>query len=281
MPIGDESTQLSATALERILEVTRSLARPSDTTTMLENIIDASRTVLEAERGTVFLYDAKNKELVARVATGQVEMRVPDDKGIVGKCAQTRRVINVPDCYADPRFNQDIDRETGYRTRCLMTVPLIGHDDSLEGVLQVLNKRDGVFTETDERVATALAAQCAVALQRTRLLKDLVSKERMERELLVARQIQMRVLPQVMPQIEGCDVFGWCRPADQTGGDIFDLLTKLVVDKRGRVALAIDLRRDIAVGIIADGLAHGALAVCFGCQTVEAVIGAGDDVGHR
>jgi len=236
MPTGDESTQLSATALERILEVTRSMARPSDTTTMLENIIDAGRTVLEADRGTVFLYDAKNRELVARVATGQVELRVPDDKGIVGKCAQTRRVINVPDCYADPRFNQDIDRETGYHTRCLMAVPLVGHDDSLEGVLQVLNKHDGIFTETDERVATALAAQCAVALQRTRLLKDLVAKERMERELLVARQIQMRVLPQVMPQIEGYDVFGWCRPADQTGGDIFDL--QIMPDGRLMILLA-------------------------------------------
>ncbi len=132
-------------------------------------------------------------------------------------------MINVPDCYADPRFNQEVDRKTGYRTRCLMAVPLVGHDDSLEGVLQVLNKGAGTFTEKDERVAAALAAQCAVALQRTRLLKDLVAKERMERELQVARQIQMRVLPQVMPQIEGYDVSGWCRPADQTGGDIFDV----------------------------------------------------------
>ncbi len=223
MAIEDGATQLDAKALEQILKVTRALARPSDTTTMLTNVIDAGRSVLGAERGTVFLYDAENEELVAKVATGEADLRVPADRGIVGECARTRRVINVPDCYSDPRFNQEVDRKTGYRTRCLMAVPLVGHDDSLEGVLQVLNKKNGSFTDEDERVATALGAQCAVALQRTRLLKDLVAKERMERELEVARGIQMRVLPQVMPRVEGYDVSGWCRPADQTGGDIFDV----------------------------------------------------------
>jgi len=123
-----------------------------------------------------------------------------------------------------------------------MAVPLIGHDNSLEGVLQVLNKHDGVFEEQDERVATALAAQCAVALQRTRLLKDLVTKERMERELLVARRIQMGVMPQEMPRIEGYDVFGWCRPADQTGGDVFDLQPM----KDGRLMI-----------LLADATGHG------------------------
>ena len=217
------TTQLDAKALERILKVTRALARPSDTTTMLASVIDAGRSVLGADRGTVFLYDAENEELVAKVATGEADLRVPADRGIVGECAKTRKVINVPDCYADPRFNQEVDQKTGYRTRCLMAVPLVGHDDSLEGVLQVLNKQDGAFTDEDVRVARALAAQCAVALQRTRLLRDLVAKERMERELQVARRIQMRVLPQVMPQLESYDVSGWCRPADQTGGDIFDV----------------------------------------------------------
>ena len=238
----DGVTALDAKALERILEVTRALARPTDTTTMLANVIDAARSVLGADRGTVFLYDADKEELVARVATGEADLRVPADRGIVGECAKTRRVINVPDCYADPRFNQEVDRKTGYHTRCLMTVPLVGHDDSLEGVLQVLNKGNGTFSDKDERVATALAAQCAVALQRTRLLKDLVAKERMERELQVARSIQMRVLPQVMPKIGGYEVSGWCRPADQTGGDIFDVL----VEEDGRLVL-----------LLGDATGHG------------------------
>ncbi|MDH3628444.1 MAG: SpoIIE family protein phosphatase [Acidobacteriota bacterium] len=214
---------LGAKALERILEVTRDLARPLDIDTTLEHVIDAGRSILNAERGTVFLYDSENDELVTRVATGADEFRVPASKGIVGECARTRQVVIVPDCYADSRFNPEIDRKTGYRTRCLMAVPLIGHDDSLEGVLQVLNKRKGVFGSEDERIATALAAQCAVALQRSRLLREKVARERLEQELEVARSIQQRVFPQSMPTMDDYEVCGWARPADQTGGDIYDI----------------------------------------------------------
>jgi len=211
-------------ALERILEVTRRLATPFDLTTMLTQVIDAARAVLHADRGTVFLYDSRTKELYSTVATGVETLRFPASRGIAGECADTRKVINVPDCYADPRFNRETDRKTGYRTRCLLTVPLIGYDESLVGVMQVLNKKKGVFTREDQRIATALAAQCAVAIQRMQMLADLVEKEKMERELAVARDIQARVLPKAVPRLAGYDLAGWSRPADQTGGDIFDII---------------------------------------------------------
>src|SRR5210317_942977 len=149
-------------ALRQILEVTRKLAAPFDLDTMLSEVVDAAREVLDADRGTVFLYDDQSDELVVRVGTGLEQIRIPADKGIVGESAQTREIINVPDCYADPRFNRAIDRQTGYRSRCMLTIPLIGYEDSLVGVLQILNKIDGVFDEKDEYVAQALAAQAAV-----------------------------------------------------------------------------------------------------------------------
>jgi len=73
-------------------------------------------------------------------------------------------------------------------------------------------------------VATALAAQCAVALQRHRLMIEMVAKQKMERELEVARQIQVSFLPKRMPEIAGYEIAGWSRPADQTGGDVFDVI---------------------------------------------------------
>ena len=215
---------LSAEAMERILAVTRRLATPFDLTTMLSQVIDAARAILRAERGTVFLYDSRTHELYSTVATGVDTIRFPADRGIAGECAVTRRVVNVPSCYADPRFNRETDQKTGYRTRCLLTVPLIGRDESLVGVMQVLNKKKGVFTGEDQRIATALAAQCAVAIQRTQMLADLVEKERMEKELAVARDIQTRVLPKKVPRLPGYDLAGWSRPADQTGGDIYDII---------------------------------------------------------
>jgi len=218
-----KASPLDAATLERILEVTRELAAPFELGELLTRIIDAGRDVLLADRGTVFLFDAATDELVVRVATGIGELRIPAGKGIAGECARTRATINVPDCYADQRFNPEVDRSSGYRTRCLLTVPLIGHDDALVGVLQLLNKEGGVFDVRDERIASALAAQCAVALQRVRLTQELLVKEQMERELAVAREIQIGCLPRRMPDLPGYDLAGTSRPADATGGDMYDV----------------------------------------------------------
>jgi phosphoserine phosphatase len=210
--------------LERILEVTRQLATPFDIQEMLGQVIDSGRAILDADRGTVFLYDEQTNELVSAHATGVKELRFPADRGIVGEAAQTRQIISVPDAYADPRFNPEGDKKSGYRTRCLLTVPLIGYDDSLVGVLQLLNKKEGVFTGEDETVAAALAAQCAVALQRVQMTEQLLMKERIDRELAVAREIQTECLPREMPTVKGYDVAGLSTPAEETGGDTFDLI---------------------------------------------------------
>jgi phosphoserine phosphatase len=211
-------------ALRQILEVTRKLAAPFDLDTMLAEVVDASREILNADRGTVFIYDEKNDELVVRVGTDLDNIRIPADKGIVGESAQTRKIINVPDCYADERFNRAIDKQTGYRSRCMLTIPLIGYEDSLIGVLQILNKKDGVFDAQDEYVAQALAAQAAVVLHRVKLTEQIIESERLDREISVARDVQMGTLPKDMPQIEGYEFGGAFAPTDQTGGDLYDFV---------------------------------------------------------
>ncbi|MGH8224252.1 MAG: PP2C family protein-serine/threonine phosphatase, partial [Woeseiaceae bacterium] len=213
-----------ARALWRILEVTRKLAAPFDLDTMLAEVVEASRSILDADRGTVFLYDETADELVMRVGTGLDTFRMPADKGIVGESAQTRRLINVPDCYADPRFNRDIDRQTGYRSRCMLTVPLIGYEDSLVGVLQILNKKEGVFDEADEFVASALAAQAAVVLHRVKITEAMIASQKLDREITVARDVQMGTLPKRMPELAGYEVAGTFSPTDQTGGDLYDFV---------------------------------------------------------
>ncbi len=222
MGSGTPETPLRVEDFRRLLDVARALARPLELRDLLLEIVDAARDLLDAERGSVFLHDPATGDLTTTVATGTGEIRVPRGRGIAGECALRREVINVSDCYSDPRFDPTFDRQTGFRTRCLLAVPLIGHDSSLVGVMQVLNKRGRSFSAGDERVATALAAQCAVALQRQRLLGELVAKEKMERELEVARQIQISFLPKTMPAVPGYEIAGWSRPADQTGGDVFD-----------------------------------------------------------
>jgi sigma-B regulation protein RsbU (phosphoserine phosphatase) len=214
----------SQAALRQILEVTRKLAAPFDLDTMLTEVVNASREILNAERGTVFLYDDTNDELVVRVGTDLNYIRIPANKGIVGESAQTRRLINVPDCYADERFNRAIDKQTGYKSRCMLTIPLIGYEESLIGVLQILNKYNGVFDEEDEYVGQALAAQAAVVIHRAKLTEAIIASERLDREISVARDVQIGTLPKGMPVIAGYDFGGAFVPTDQTGGDLYDFV---------------------------------------------------------
>jgi len=214
----------NASDLRKILEVTRKLAAPFDLDTMLTEVVNASREVLNADRGTVFLYDEATDELVVRVGTELEHIRIPSDKGIVGESAQTRQLINVPDCYADDRFNRAIDKQTGYKSRCMLTIPLIGFDASLIGVLQILNKNEGVFDAQDEYVAQALAAQAAVVIHRAKITEAIIASERLDREISVAREVQIGTLPKEMPTVEGYQFGGAFEPTDQTGGDLYDFV---------------------------------------------------------
>ncbi len=213
-----------AKALRRVLEVTRKLAAPFDLDTMLTEVVDVSRNILDADRGTVFLYDEETDELVVRVATEMGSIRIPANKGIVGESAQTRKLINVPDCYADKRFNRAIDKETGYRSRCMLTIPLLGFEETLVGVLQILNKNEGTFDEQDEFIAMALAAQAAVVLHRAKITEQIIESEKLDREIAVARDVQIGTLPKEMPTIDGYGFAGAFSPTDQTGGDLYDFV---------------------------------------------------------
>ncbi len=190
---------------------------------MLREVVEAAKLVLRAERGTVWLYDARADELVLEVATDVDPVRIPAGTGLVGSCARGRALINVRDCYSDPRFDPSTDKRTGYRTRCMLTLPLVDHKGVLVGVMQVLNKSEGVFESPDENFATVLAAQCAIALQRVRMTEALIEGEKMRQQLEMARVVQMSLLPSTMPSVPGYDVYGTFRPADLCGGDTFEL----------------------------------------------------------
>lgn len=228
--------------LMEVLEVSRRLAATTEVLPLLEAIERAALRVLDCERATVFLFDRESDELVSHVATGVGEIRVPAARGIVGECVRTNAVINVADAYNDARFNPEVDRRTGFRTRNMLTFPLVGYDNSIVGVLQVLNKRHGSFNAWDEELVHTFGSQAGVAVQRQLLLAEFAEKQRLQRDLDIAREIQQALLPQEPPAVPGFDLAGWSCPADETGGDCFDFL-KL---DDGHVAIT-----------IADATGHG------------------------
>ncbi|MGH8494575.1 MAG: ATP-binding SpoIIE family protein phosphatase [Gammaproteobacteria bacterium] len=215
---------LPSDALVRILDVTRKLAAPFDLIGLLTEVVETGTSMLGTERGRLWLYEPEAHELVLRVPMTNPEVRVSADAGLMGRSLFTRRILNIPDCYADPLFNRSVDRLMDYQSRCMLILPLFGYDDTPVGVMQLLNKTAGAFDAGDELVAAVLAAQCAVAMQRTQLTEALVIKERLDKEVSVAREIQLGTLPTAMPHVPGYDAFGMVRPTAETGGDTFDLV---------------------------------------------------------
>jgi phosphoserine phosphatase len=217
------SPGLSRDQLEAVLSVTHRLADAFDLPVLLAEITHAAMRVLRAERCSVWLLSPEADELVMHVSDDAPAVRVPISQGLVGACARERRAIHVADCYADPRFDPGVDRLTGFHTRCSLTLPLIDHLDVLIGVVQVLNPARADFDESDALLARALSAQCAIALTRSRLTTQALEAERMREGLALARTMQASTLPKVLPTVAGYELHTHFQPADQTGGDTFEL----------------------------------------------------------
>jgi len=209
--------------LLQILEVTRRLAARTDLKTLLAEIVEAAQTVLRSERATVWLYEPESGTLVLSGADEAEKRRVSIGQGLLGRSATLGQVINVPDCSSDPHFDPEADLDYDDDVRCLLSIPLVD-GGVLVGVMQVVDKEDGGFTELDERIAATLAAHCVVAIQRERMTEALVVAEKLDREIKLAREIQFSTLPAEMPLFPGYDVAAVFQPADQTGGDTYDLV---------------------------------------------------------
>lgn len=159
---------------QMLLNVMRSVASELELDNLLQKIVGTISEVMNADRATLFLVDPKTGDLWSKVAQGLSlsEIRVPKGKGIVGHVAESGETVNITDAYQDPRFNPEVDRKTGYRTRNMLCMPLRNEARDIIGVLQVLNKKVGVFKAEDESLLDALGSQATIALNNSRLFEE-------------------------------------------------------------------------------------------------------------
>jgi adenylate cyclase len=130
--------------------------------------------VLDAERASFFLVDDDRAELVLRVSqdvSTEADLRIPLGSGIAGAVAATGAPVRIDDAYADPRFNPEIDRRTGFRTRAVLAMPVRDREGRVFGVAQLLNRRDGhPFDPADEERFARFAAPVGLILESWRRL---------------------------------------------------------------------------------------------------------------
>jgi serine/threonine protein kinase/putative methionine-R-sulfoxide reductase with GAF domain len=155
-----------------IVEVNKAISRERNLDQMLLRIVHEISLAMHAERSTLYIYEPEKGEIWAKVAEGIEPDRIihlPLGKGIAGTVAQSLKteVIN-DDVYGDPRFNREVDAWSGFRTRNMIAMPILGSQLELLGVIQVLNKENGPFSHADESLLSALAANVGLALENSR-----------------------------------------------------------------------------------------------------------------
>jgi type II secretory ATPase GspE/PulE/Tfp pilus assembly ATPase PilB-like protein len=176
------TVQAASSSLERELEYRKKLTAITNQINAAESIPHILMTLkdrilelLDAERLTIYAVDTKNQELYSLQKSGDApkEIRVPKSfASIAGFTALSRKTLNVKDAYdaaelarfhANLRFDQRWDKQTGFRTKAVLAVPIL-FEKYLLGVVQLINKRHGVaFTELDEDGAEELARILGIA----------------------------------------------------------------------------------------------------------------------
>jgi len=187
--LREQAHQEKARKLHSLFELGQIIGLDLQLNEMLLQIAQKASDVMEADRCSVFLFDSETDELWSMVALGMggEVIRMSSDAGIAGCSFQTGEVINLEDAYADPRFNKEVDARTGYRTRSVLCLPLYNRAGSRLGVIQLLNKKTGVFTQEDETFLRTFGNHASFFIEMAQLQKakfDAFEQSRIELERL-------------------------------------------------------------------------------------------------
>jgi signal transduction histidine kinase len=194
-----QETERRALQLTTLNDMTRQLTSTLDLEPLLQNILQSAVDILVCEAGSLLLVDETTEESVFRVVVGSVasnlvNRRLPPGTGVVGKAVKNRQPIIVNDVTRFPEWFSKTDQQTGFITRALLVIPLQVKDKVI-GVIEVINKKDGTpYTQDDQDLLSAFAAQAAVAIENARLytmtdqalaarVEELSVMQRIDREL--------------------------------------------------------------------------------------------------
>ena len=213
-----------AQTLTVLNEIAMELTSILDLDPLLERVGQLLRRLIDYQMFTIMLLDPKGETLITRYAWrfGYAHAplrRIPITSGLVGASVREWRVINVPDVRKDPRY-----LAMNPETRSELIVPLF-HKGRIIGVLDLEHTRTNFFNEEHERMLTTLAAQIAIAIENARLYQAVTRQERqLERDITMAREVQLRLLPEAAPEHTHADMAVRFLPARTIGGDLYDFL---------------------------------------------------------
>ena len=172
--IALEAMEASRKQELEFLDVVSQISSELELSSLLNRIVSTITTMLDAERSSLFINDEKTNELFTEVGEGLGKnvIRFPNHLGIAGTVFTSGKILNIPHCYADLRFNPAFDKQTGYFTRSMLCAPVTNKDGKIIGVSQVLNKRGGSFSSEDEARLVAFTSQISIGIENAALFDD-------------------------------------------------------------------------------------------------------------
>jgi serine phosphatase RsbU (regulator of sigma subunit) len=219
-----------AEKLKFLLDITSNLAQTLDLEALLPKIVDSLFQVFrQADRGFIIMReDASDTKLIPKVIKtrrAHDETSARFSRRIVHQCMETGQALLSEDATADKRF--DLSQSIAdCRIRSVMCAPLAARDSGKAiGVIQLdTQDRGKKFNAEDLKLLVAVASQAAIALENARLHEVLLVRDRMRRDMELARAVQMSFLPKGLPQVPGYAFYAYYEPAQEVGGDYYDFI---------------------------------------------------------
>jgi Nif-specific regulatory protein len=237
-----------AERLEALLEIAGHWRQIKRMDLLLVQIAEAATRLLSAERASIFLWDRSQKVLVGHPALGTPDrqLRIADDAGIVGHVVQTGDLgrLDLEDDAGD--VDRRVDQQLGFKTRTLLCCALTGSNDQRLGAFEMINKREGNFTDEDEVALLELAEQAALALEGThevdRLLKQRarMSEEAAEGIQLIGESTAIKALQTTLERVAGTDLAVLILGENGTGKEIISQLVHYLSPRRQEPLVAVN-----------------------------------------
>ncbi|MBV9669650.1 MAG: GAF domain-containing protein, partial [Acidobacteriales bacterium] len=205
-------------------DISRELTSILNLDQLLKRVADLLLRLIDYHMFSILLLDERSNKLVHRFSLRfnenvHIKHDIPLDRGLVGYAATHGKAVLVPDVSKDPRYI-----ELNPETRSELCVPLI-YKEKVIGVLDLEHTRRGYFNEDHQRTIGTLAGQIAIAITNARLYEQIAQQEqRLERDLSMAREVQISLLPPKLPNIQGAELGVRFQSALAIGGDMYDFV---------------------------------------------------------
>lgn len=226
---SNQQTRQMISEMGALHEISRMFESSKNIDALLKYVLEKCMDLMNAEAASSMMVVEGTDELEFKTVLGPKSegvkpFRLKIGKGLSGWVAQNNEPVLIHDAYKDPRFDPSFDKRSGFRTKSMLCVPLTYKSKPI-GVMTILNRLDGnPFTESDKNLLTTFASQAALAIENAQLLQTTLEKERLDRELQVAAEIQQLIIPQSLPPIKGLDISAIYVPCKEVSGDFYDII---------------------------------------------------------